>query len=106
MILAVHLKSGVRAFDKYVFADGGKYNATQGLWELLTKYKPNKNVVPFQDGQAYKQILLQSNEHRVNYTPTGNIKTNKGLKYTRFISRLFTDKKEFSWKSVNNNVST
>jgi len=44
-----------------VFVDGIKYKATQVLWELLTKYKHDENVVTFQDKQAYKQILLQSN---------------------------------------------
>jgi hypothetical protein len=35
--------------DKHVFVDGRKYKATQGLWELLTKSKPDKNAVTFQD---------------------------------------------------------
>jgi len=86
--------------DKHVFVDGRMYKATQGLCELLTKSKPDKNVVSFQDKQAYKQILLHSNAHRVNYSPTGKIKANKGVEYTRFISQLFTDKKEVPWESV------
>jgi hypothetical protein len=53
-----------------------------------------------QDKEAYKQILLQSNAHRVNYTPSGKIKANKGLKYTRFISQLFTNTKEVRWESL------
>jgi len=83
-----------------VFVDGRKYKATQGLWELLTKSKPDKNAVTFQDKQTHKQILLQSNAHRVNYSPTGKIEVNKGVKYARFISQLFTDKKEVPWESV------
>jgi hypothetical protein len=83
-----------------VFVDGRKYKAAQGLWELLTKSKPDINVVNFQDKQAYKQILLESNAHRVNYSPTGKIKANKGIKYTRFILRLFTDKYQVPWESA------
>jgi hypothetical protein len=30
------------------------YRATQGLWEFLTKSKPDKNAVTIQDRQAYK----------------------------------------------------
>jgi len=86
-------RSSFKYNDKHVFVDGRKYKVTQGLWELLTKSKPDKNAVTIQDRQAYKQILLQSNAHRVNYSPTGKIKANKGLKYTRFISQLFIDKK-------------
>ena len=46
------LKIGSSSFkytDKQVFVDGRKYKATQGVWELLTKSKPDKNVVTFQD---------------------------------------------------------
>ena len=76
-------RSNFKYNDKLVFVDGKKYKEIQGLWELL-KSKPDKNAVTFQD--RHKQILLQSNAHRVNYSPTGKIKANKGIKYTRFIS--------------------
>ena len=81
-----------------MFVDGKRYKAIQGLWELLTQSRPDKNVVTHEDRQAYKQILLQSNAHRVDYSPSGKIKAYKGLKYTRFISQLFTNTKERSWK--------
>jgi hypothetical protein len=58
-------RSSFKYNDKNVFVEGRNYKETQGLHELLTKYKPDKNVVTFQDKQAYKQILLQSNAHRV-----------------------------------------
>jgi hypothetical protein len=96
-------KTGCSSFkynDKHVFVDGRKYKATQGLWELLTKSKPDKNAFTFHNKHAYKQILLHSNAHRVNYIPTGKIKANKGIKYTRFISQLFTDNKKIPWESV------
>jgi hypothetical protein len=53
-----------------------------------------------QDKQAYKQILLQSNARRVNYTSSGKIKANKDFKYTRVISQLFTNTKEVPWESL------
>ena len=93
-------RSNFKFNNKHVFVDGKKYKATQGLWELLTKSKPDGNMVSMQDKQAYKQILLQSNAHRVNYTPSGKIKANKGLKYKQFISQLFTNKKEVLWESL------
>jgi hypothetical protein len=85
--------------DKYAFVDGKKYKATPGLWELLTKSRPDKNMVILQDRQAYKQIINQSNVHSVNYSPTGRIRANKSLKYARFISRLFTER-QVRWKSL------
>ena len=90
-------RSSFKYNNKHVFVDGNRYKATQGLWELLTQSRPDKNVVTYQDRQAYKQILLQSNAHRVNYSPSGNIKANKGLKYTRIISQLFTNTKDVPW---------
>jgi len=66
----------------------------------ITKSKPDRNLVSVQDKQAYKQILLQSNAHRVNYSPSGKIKANKGLKYMRFISQLFSNTKEVPWESI------
>jgi hypothetical protein len=86
--------------DNNVFVDGRKYNATQGLWELLTKARANMNMVTPQDKEAYKQILVQSNAHKVNYNPTGRIRANKGMNYRRIISRLFADKTQVSWESV------
>jgi len=40
--------------DKNMLVDDRMYNATQGLWELLTKSKPDKNVVTFQDRHISK----------------------------------------------------
>ena len=92
-------RSGFKYNNKHVFVDGKKYKSTQGLWELLTKSKLDKNLGTFEDRQAYKQILFLSNAHRVNYSPTGRIKANKGLKYTRFISQLFRDR-QVLWESL------
>ena len=83
-----------------MFVDGKRYKATQRLWELLTQSRPVKNEVTHQDRQAYKQMLLQSIAHRVNYSPSDNIKANKGIKYTRLISQLFTNTKDVPWESL------
>jgi hypothetical protein len=92
-------RSSFKYNDKNVFVDGKKYKATPGLWELLSSSKPDKDLVTLHDRQTYKQILLQSNAHRVNYSPTGKIRANKGLKYTQFISRLFTER-QVPWESL------
>jgi hypothetical protein len=94
--------SKIKFSNKHVFVDGRRYKATPGLWELLTKSRPDKETVTNQDRQSYKQMLLQSNAHRVDYNPTGRIRVNKGVKYTRFISRLFNDtpKQQIDWENV------
>ena len=95
-------KSNFKYNDKYIYVDSKKYKATQGLWELLTKSRPDKDMVTLQDRQTYKQILTQSNAHRVNYSPTGRIRANKGIRYTQFISRLFknTPERQISWETL------
>ena len=55
--------SSFKCSDKHV--DDRNYKANQELWKLLKKSKPDKNAVTFQDRQAYKQILLQSNSHKL-----------------------------------------
>ena len=89
-------RSGFKFNNKHVFVDGRKYEATQGLWELLTEVNPDRNSVTMQDRQTYKQILIQSNAHRVSYSPSGKIKASKSLKYRRFISPLFSTHKRTS----------
>jgi len=84
-----------------VFIGDKIYKAIQGLLELLTQSRPYINVITHQDREAYKKILLQSKAHRVNYSPSGKIKADKGLKYTRFISQLFTKIKDVPFESWN-----
>jgi hypothetical protein len=55
--------------NKHVFVDGRRYKATPGLWELLTKSRPDKGTVTNEDRHALKQILLLSNAHRDDYNP-------------------------------------
>jgi len=88
-------RSSFKYNDKHVFVDSKKYKATQGLWELLTKSKPDKNAVNFPDNETYKQILLQSNAHRVNYSPTGKNKAKQKNQEYALFSQLFTDKRKF-----------
>jgi hypothetical protein len=84
--------------DKYVFVDGNKYKAIQGLWELLSHnliiiwsfFKEDKHNI-----NKYYSSLIRI----VNYSPTGRIRTNKGLKYTRYISRLFPER-QVPWESL------
>ena len=64
--------------------------STQGLWELLAKSKPDKILVTLQDREAYKQILFQSNANRVNYSPIGRIRANKGFKiYALYLATIY-----------------
>ena len=68
---------------------------------LLVPYiTPDKHSVTFQDRQAYKQILLQSNARRVNYSTSGETQAINSLKYARFVSKMFNEKNEEPWEWV------
>jgi len=49
-------------------------------------------MVTHQDRQVYKQILLQSNVHRVNYSPSGKIKQRKVLNIHGLFRNYLKDK--------------
>ena len=90
VILTVFLKWGCRVLNitinTYLWMVKIQRNARSvGITNKLTTLK---NLVTFQDRQAYKQKLLQFEAHLVNYSPSGKTKLNKGLKYLPFISRL------------------
>jgi hypothetical protein len=98
-------RSSFKYNDKHVFVDGKKHKATPGLWELLTKSKPDRNLVSVQHKQAYKQIFLQSNAHRVNYSPSGKIKAKKVLNiHVLFRKCSLTQSKCLGNRYNNNNV--
>ena len=84
-----------------MFTDGKKYEAIQGLWELLTKSKPDRNLVSLQDEQAYKKIIIQSNPHRVNYSPYGKI---KALNMHGVFRNCLLTQRKFLGNRHNNNV--
>jgi len=76
------LKIGSRdVFFRGNHAQIGKneYPLTQGLLELLFKRTPNEEVISKSDLQHYKQILNESNVHRLHNRSTGKVRAiNKG----------------------------
>jgi len=62
-------------------------------------FVPTLNMFKTIEGAADCEIRSNSFLNTRNI-PTGKIKANKCLKYTRFISQLFTDKNEVPWESV------
>lgn len=64
-----------------------QYKETPGLWELLTKQKPNKELVTDQDQQNYEDIMINTN----NLYKDGKIKGNyRGIKYTEYIKPIIS----------------
>lgn len=64
------------------------YELTSGLKELLFKKNPMKNLASESDKLVYKDILLATNVHKRDYHPEGQVKGDKGKKYTQIIKPL------------------
>ncbi|XP_071629451.1 uncharacterized protein [Temnothorax longispinosus] len=78
--------------DKIII-DGIRYNGTRGLYELIFKKYPNVDIYTEDDMQAYKNILLMTNAHKLNYDAHSQIKGNRGYKYIHIIAPLISGKK-------------
>jgi hypothetical protein len=50
-------RSSYKYNNKHVFVDGKRFMATQGLSELLTLSRPDKNVVTYQDRRTETNTL-------------------------------------------------
>ena len=65
------------------------YLTTSGLLELLFMKRPDLESVTDEDWTNYKEILINTNAHRQNYSANKQINSNRGEKYVNVISRLF-----------------
>ena len=66
-----------------------EFQATKGLWELLTRKKVDKDSVTNADLTQYKAILKMTNAHLEGYKPHANIHNSKGNTFRDVISKLF-----------------
>ena len=71
-----------------------EFPATEGLWELLTRKKLDKNSITRDDLKQYKTILEMTNAHLEGYDPEDNIRISRGNKFKDVISRLFPDTRQ------------
>jgi hypothetical protein len=65
------------------------FNATPGLWELLTRKKVDNHLVTRSDMQTYMNILELTNALLERYEPSTNIQISKGDRFRDVISKLF-----------------
>lgn len=80
---------------------GINYGASEGLYELLFKRLPDRNIYTDDDLKTYRSILIATNAHRDDYKYDGKIKSNRGLKYTRIIQKILpTRGRGMTWKSL------
>ncbi|XP_051154992.1 uncharacterized protein LOC127291686 [Leptopilina boulardi] len=64
------------------------YLKTAGLLELLFKQKPKEALISSDDFLNYKEILIATNAHRKNYSPSESVNISRTSKYTDVIAKL------------------
>lgn len=91
-----------RTSDKWIIGDGEikfldddileikrkQYKGTQGLYELMFKKKPNREIYTSQDLNIYKLIIDKTNAYKRNYMGNRQVNGNGGFKYKHIIKPL------------------
>lgn len=85
-------------FDKdHVIVNNIRYKGTSGLYNLLFLNNPPDGSYDDQDIYKYKDILISTNAHRVDYDPKQKLRRANTKKYYDIIVPLF-QKRGGSWK--------
>jgi len=83
---------GDKSFDidkkDNIIMDNKTYTGTPGLYELIFKRIPNKDLFTERDQRIYKNILLVTNAHRRGRDPKLPILGNKCFKYRKVYAPL------------------
>jgi hypothetical protein len=67
---------------------GHRYEGRRGLYELIFMNYPDEYVYDEQDLNNYAKIIFDTNVHRVNFSPRGKVRSNRGRKYKHIISNI------------------
>lgn len=74
--------------DDDLIIDGNRYRGTPGLYELIFMNIPNDYIYTQEDLNVYAQIIAATCAHRINFSRDGRVKSNRGTKYKKIISKL------------------
>jgi hypothetical protein len=78
--------------DRNIYHNVKRFKGTEGLWEILTRKKPNLAAVTTKEFRKYKSILQMTNAHFEHYEPGSYIHVSRGVKYRDVIAKLFTQR--------------
>lgn len=67
-----------------------RYVGTRGLYELIFMNNPNEYIYSEEDLDNYAKIVFDTNVYRVNFSPTGKIRSNRGRKYKNILSQILS----------------
>lgn len=75
--------------DDAILIGEKKYNGTPGLYELLFKKWPRRELIIDDDVEQYKDILTRTNAHKQRFDPRLNLASSSSYKYNTYIAPLF-----------------
>ncbi|XP_065651153.1 uncharacterized protein LOC136079349 [Hydra vulgaris] len=84
-------KKPITIDENNINIDGKNYIGTKGLWELITKFNPNKEVYNNEDIENYRDILLQTDV--ITSSNPNKPKSSRSEKYNELISPIWKDMK-------------
>ncbi|KYN23132.1 hypothetical protein ALC57_04456 [Trachymyrmex cornetzi] len=76
-----------------IIIDGKRYDGTAGLYELIFMKFPNESICTDDDVHIYRSILLTTNAHKRDHSPSNQVMGSKGYKYKNTIAPMVSDKK-------------
>lgn len=89
--VSLSLTNNANKEKKYMVSVRNKnYELTAGLKELIMRNKPNLELVSDHDKTVYKEMLINTNAHKRDFNPDGQLKGDKGIKYRQIIKPLFS----------------
>lgn len=83
-----------------------EYEATSGLMNLLFLKEPDSSEINEQDKENYREILLETSVHKLNYDPNSRTRGNSSKKYKNFVGPLSRDTPNKAIQGKGNNQKT
>lgn len=80
--------ASLKVIGNNFIVNDNQYSATQGLYQLLFLKAPNKNIYTQDDLANYKNILIISSAHKLNFDVNSRTKGGNGNKYKNIIKPL------------------
>ena len=78
-----------------------KFRGTPGLWELLVSKSPDSNNFTRKDYENYSKLMLKTNTlHRDNNPDSNHPKSSKSIKWTKLLSPIWQNRKEYEGSGV------
>jgi len=92
-ILKIGVSSVLVHQDGEITVKAKEFRRSEGMWELLTRRRVNKEHVKSNDQRKYTKILLLTNAHLEVYQPGGVINVSRRKMFREIFASVFASPK-------------